>query len=174
MKALVLGGAASLHADEAAARELFAPDLVIAVNHAARDHPGPVDHWATFHPELLPRWLADRAAAGRDPAGKLWTAHHRPIPRGLEIERVTNWGGSSGLLAVVVGLHLECSHIVLAGVPLDYDQGHYDHPAPWRDAANYRKAWVSRKEAMIRVRSMSGFTAELLGAPTKEWLDATA
>lgn len=171
MKALVIGSAACMPADQAAALELFQPDVIVAVNHAGRDYPGPLDHWASFHPELLPRWIAQRAGSGLPDAGKLWTGHHRACPPHLAINRVRNWGGSSGLLAACVALEIGADRIVLVGIPLDYTQGHYDDPKPWRDAANYRKAWVSHLDQLANVRSMSGYTAEILGKPTKEWIE---
>lgn len=146
--------------------------LLVAVNHAARDWPGPVDHWATFHSELMPRWLSDREKAGRPAPGRLWTAEHRIQPVKVGMDRAPNWAGSSGLLAVTVALRLQCRRIVLCGIPLDHEQGHYDNPkVRWRDATNYRRGWTTHLDQMRdSVRSMSGWTKELLGAPTEEWL----
>ena len=58
-----------------------------------------------------------------------------------------------------------------AGVPLTREAEHYDKPGLWRDAGNYRKGWVEHATTMNgRVRSMSGWTAELLGQPDAAWL----
>jgi hypothetical protein len=70
-----------------------------------------------------------------------------------------------------VAVHLGATSAVLAGVPLDYRQGHFNKAAPWADGANYRKGWVDHVADMINVRSMSGWTRELLGAPDAAWLD---
>lgn len=168
--ALILGGAACLEADRAAALELFKPDLLIACNHAGRDEAGTLDHWATMHPELFPKWLEDRRAAGRPEAGQLWHAGHRRTRVGST--PIDSWGGSSGLLSVRVAIHLECDRIVLAGVPMKKGFCHYDRSGtPWNEAAQYWNQWQRRLPQLVdRVRSLSGWTADLLGRPTVEWL----
>lgn len=174
LTAVVLGGAACLHDDLARALKLFTPDVWIATNHAGRDTPGIVDHWVSMHPDLMPRWIAERARASREPAGQLWTAWRRRQPTlpDLEFKVVENWGGSSGMLAVTVALEVGCDRIVLCGVPMDAKQGHYNDPKPWKDALQYRKAWMDRAPGLSpKVRSMSGDTREWLGAPTAEWFD---
>jgi hypothetical protein len=174
LKALVVGSAACLPHDLAAARALFEPDLVVAVNHAARDWEGPLDHWATMHPELMPRWLKDRRAKGLPDPGAFWTATRRllaPADHLQQYRRLHNRGGSSGMLAAFVALEVGAERSVLVGIPMDRSQGHYDNPAPWGEAGSYRRAWYQERENLRTVRSMSGLTAELLGKPTKEWLD---
>lgn len=172
MKAVVLGGAPSVWSDLEQTLAIITPDLVIGTNHAARDYAGHVDHWVSFHAELLPRWIAQREAEGRTPASALWTVE-RPLKVDLELRKAANWGGSSGLLAVTVGLLLGCDRIALCGVPLDIRVGHYDNAKPWTEGGAYRKAWITHKPEMAgKVRSFSGWTAELLGKPTKEWLEA--
>jgi hypothetical protein len=171
LTALCLGGAAGVWAEAADAKRLFTPDVIIASNHAGRDLEGPLDHWCSFHVELMPAWIAAREAAGRPPAGRLWSVERRFLASTtLDVHRVKNWGGSSGLLAVTVALELGCTHVVLAGTPLDIAAAHYDDPKPWRDAGQYRRAWLAHRTLMTGVRSMSGWTREILGAPDREWL----
>jgi hypothetical protein len=174
MKALVLGGANTLHADEAAARAMgFEPDFIVATNHAGRDREGPVEHWCSFHQDLFPMWLKARREAGRPDPGQLWTCSPGPRPPGLDLSmrRAANWRGSSGLLAVTVALELGATHVVLCGVPLTREAEHYDKPGLWRDAGNYRKGWIDHASDMAgRVRSMGGWTGNLLGAPDPAWL----
>lgn len=176
MNFLCVGSAACRDADLAAAAALGVVHgegwTLVAVNHTARDWPGHVDHWATFHCDLFPRWIRERAEAGRPAIDRLWTADHRVVPPGLTLERAANWGGSSGLLAVSVALQLGAERVVCCGIPLDHEQGHYDNPqVKWREAGNYRRGFVAHQKDMGgRVRSMSGWTAELLGTPTAEWL----
>lgn len=170
--ALILGSANCLESDRAAALKLFEPDLIIACNHAARDEPGRVDHWATMHPELYPKWLADRRAAGRPEPGQLWHAGHRRTK--VDSTPIDSWGGSSGLLCVRVAMQLRCTKVILAGVPMRKTYEHYDKPGEqWHEAVRYHNCWRNRFPAIKdKVRSFSGFTAELLGFPTREWLDA--
>jgi len=172
-RAVVLGGARGVWKELVAARKLFDPDLVIATNHAGRDYDGMLDHWVSFHAELLPKWLQERRAANRPDPGRFWTTKSRVKQPGspLELHRVENWGGSSGLLAVTVALELRCSHVLLCGVPLTRDGEHYDKGGPWIDASNYRRAWLSRVDEMRGiVRSMSGWTADTLGRPDADWI----
>lgn len=171
LTALVLGGADCLRTDRAAAEALFAPDLIVACNHAGRDEPGRIDHWATMHPELFLLWIPQRAALGHPPAGQLWHARHRVSH--AESTGLESWGGSSGLLCVKLAIDLGCSHIVLAGVPMLKTARHYDDDRHWIEARQYWPAWERRVPEMAgRVRSLSGWTAKLLGMPTRKWLDA--
>jgi len=168
--ALVLGGADCLHDDRRRAEAMFEPDTIIATNGAGIAEPGPLKHWVTMHPNLFPIWMAERRKAGRSDAQNLWCRVGAPAPPHLTCRRVHSWGGSSGLLAVAVGLELGYL-VVCCGVPLDKTP-HFDDPkrTPWKDGPNYRPAWVRRRAALGDVRSMSGWTAELLGQPTQEWL----
>lgn len=170
-RAIVLGGGGTLWDDIEQARALFEPDLVIACNHAGRDYPGRVDHWVTMHPDLRSRWTGERIKNGFPPAGRLWHPRHRGIqPDSTAIE---SWAGSSGMLCVAVAYELRCSHIVLCGVPMDKMAGHYDDPKPWTEARQYHAVWERlRPRIKGRVRSMSGWTRDRLGAPTEEWLNA--
>lgn len=170
--ALILGGANCLIEDKLAALELFEPDMIIGCNHAARDELGRVDHWATMHPELFPLWIRQRTAAGRPLEAQLWHARHARLPAGIESTPIDSWGGSSGMLCVRLAIHLRCEKIVLAGVPMRKTFSHYDCKLPWFEARQYWSAWERRKAEMAdRVRSLSGWTADLLGRPTREWLD---
>jgi hypothetical protein len=176
--AVVIGGGAGVWAELDTAQAMIGmhDPVIIAANHAGRDYPGAVDHWATMHPDLMQRWIRDRAvAAGRPPAGQLWHARHRqsPMPGSMPVE---SWGGSSGLLCVKIALDLGFRRVILCGVPMDQNACHYDRPGKkWTEAAQYRAAWERRvRDIGGRVRSMSGWTAKLLGMPTKEWLDEAA
>jgi hypothetical protein len=172
--AMVLGSSAEWLDDVAKVRALVEPDLVVAVNKAAVHWQGPVDHMATMHPELLPSWLTERAKLGLPRPRHFWCPKNRPRPRidGVEIREVDSWGGSSGLLATTVALcELGASHVVLCGIPLLPNAAHFHDRRKWTDARRYHAAW-ERKLPVLRerVRSTSGWTMGLLGAPTAEWL----
>jgi hypothetical protein len=170
---LILGGANSRHRDREAAFALFTPDLVIACNHAFRDEPGRVDHAVTMHPELYPKWIAAREEAGFPPAGKLWHSRHHISKVGSE--PIESWGGSSGMLCIRVALTLGCNRIVLAGIPMEKMMRHYDDDKPWHEARQYWPAWERAiPQFHGRVRSLSGWTREKLGAPDMEWLHGNA
>jgi len=145
---------------------------LIAVNTAAMRWPGPLPHWATFHADHFPQWISKRHDLGLPPAEKLWSADRRVIPKALDVQIIQNWGGSSGMLAVTVALRLQAEKIVLCGIPLDMYQGHFDRDdKTWVDGGNYRAAWEKQAPKWEgKVRSMSGWTANLLGSPDDEWL----
>ena len=176
MRALVLGGARSLHKDAEAALRLFRPDVLIATNHAGREWPEPFDHWVSYHVEKFPRWTAEREKRGHPGGYRLWCP--KTAAKVLEgVGRLENWGGSSGLLAAgpLALIVLGCERVVLAGVPLDARGAHFDDPRPWTVAKNYQSAWTRHYPTLRdRVRSMSGWTMELLGAPTEDWLCDTS
>jgi hypothetical protein len=169
-RALILGGADTLHVDRAAAFALFEPDLVIACNHAGRDEPGCVDHWASMHPEIMPQWVRDRARAGRPTAANYWHPRHKPAY--LPSNPIRSVGGSSGMLCLMVAKQLQVTHAVLAGVPMTKMNRHYDDGKPWYEARQYHPAWIRQRDELAPwVRSMSGWTRELLGEPSEEWLN---
>lgn len=76
--------------------------------------------------------------------------------------------GTSSLNAVFCGLCLGYDRIVLCGCPLD-DSGHYFDP-PWVSTRfakeGHRDNWKTSKQRIFdgKVRSMSGFTRDLLGS----------
>lgn len=168
--AVVLGGADCVWCDLDAAMRLGRIDVVVAVNHAGRDYRGRVDHWATFHPELLPTWIEARRALHLPDVSSFWSVTPRKGHPELPLSIVEDWGGSSGLIGAQVAL-MVASHVVLCGVPLDPDAAHFDKAGRWDEALRHRKTWERRAKSLDRrVRSMSGWTAELLGRPSVEWL----
>lgn len=179
--ALIIGGAECVWDDLRRVEEMVGgdwPGIVIAVNDVGIHYPGRIDHWATLHAEKLDGWQRDRIHRGH---GRTWTTWSRPKSTRRGVDRiVTGWTrGASGMLAVGVALdELGCDRVVLAGIPMDA-QPHFRestvHVAgrPWHAGGSHWNAW--KKDEMAerlggRVRSMSGKTRELLGAPDIEWL----
>jgi hypothetical protein len=182
--ALILGSAASLWSDLQVLGPW--PGLVIAVNRAGTFHPDRLDHWVSLHPEQLGGFMAEREAmlAGHDALRAAWgpftTWCQRPHD-GTRVDRVEAaipGTGSSGLFAVRIALaRLGCERVVLAGVPIDnsphfYDGGLRSGPG----FVPYRPEWRAAAEEEFggRVRSLSGWTAELLGRPDPAWLAGEA
>lgn len=177
--AIIFGRAKGVWDEMVAARKLARYDLVIGVGHTVCDYPGVVDHWVSFHTELLiAHWVKRRAQHGFPPVPdtNYWTSLYRGRSRvapetAARIRQVQVNGGSSGLIAAFVALELGCTHAVLCGIPLLADAGQYDTGAEWAEAKHHQDAWRNYlPQLQDRVKSMSGWTAELLGEPTREWL----
>lgn len=174
MRVIVLGGANTVWEDLAEASNLGQFDAVVAVNDIGVAYAGELAAWVSLHPSKLPRWIAKRRENGFAPAQSYW-AHKGPsegiaatLP-GFSI--MDDTGGSSGLLAVRVALAIGATHVVLCGVPMDADKGHFFDQQEWKDAWKYRDAWLRMQPEMSgQVRSMSGWTRSQLGAPDKDWL----
>ena len=84
------------------------------------------------------------------------------------------WHGSTGLFAVLSAIEMGYKKIVLAGMPID-SKGHWYFPeeeyGPKWTMETYQN-WFEFKAIAPskKVRSLSGYTALLLGEPTKDWL----
>ena len=175
--AVVIGGASCVWDDLEQAKALGDYDLLIAINDAGAEYPGTVDYWITLHPETLPIWTKKRAENGYQPA-RQYVAHV-----GNTLETMRNplfhvsfsvpytWPGSSGLFACEIALKtLEVDRVVLCGVPMNADP-HFFDDAPWTAVKGFWDAWpVAYPHIKDKVRSMSGRTQELLGAPSRAWL----
>lgn len=175
--ALVLGGAQCLYDDIAAAERLFKPTFIVAVKDIGITHPH-VDYWVTFHLDRIPRELEQRRKLGHPDPTCFWTYSNIHTPKGLmlPVERLKITGGSSGLLGAFVGMRV-AEKVVLAGIPLDPDMPHYHkrkHGKPWKEGAVFRQHWQKAHDDLkFKVRSMSGWTRQLLGKPTRDWLGTT-
>ena len=176
--AIVLGGAACVYDDIAQLLKMFHnegwPGLYIAANDIGVHWPL-LDHWASFHVDKLVRWKEERARNGLPPAYGTWG--WQP---GQQVDFVLYpWsGGSSGMLATQVAIILGCTKIVLCGIPMTptahFPQSNEFKPETtvWAEADGHWKSWVRVHQQgwfEDRVRSMSGRTRELFGAPTQDW-----
>lgn len=171
--ALILGSADCVWADRDRALSMFKPDYVFCTNDLGVDYPEEFDHWCTMHPDKLVGWVRARRKAGRPDAKQLWIPQHRNPPKEIAgLVRVSpSRGGSSGMLCCMVVLKILNCRAVLAGVPMTADRAHYNSPKPWNDAIHYHGSWrQSLPELAGRIKSMSGWTKELLGEPTPSWL----
>jgi hypothetical protein len=176
-KALIFGRGRGVWDEMVAARQIGYFDIVIAVGKAACDYPGFLDHWVSFHAELFDKWSARRKELFFPMQGiTFWTSRYQGKARaiyanGFKINEVRQEGGSSGLIAVKVAQALGARRIVLAGIPMEESFGHYDEVGAWDEARTHRAIW--EKEAHLlqeNVRSMSGWTQQRFGSPSKEWL----
>lgn len=158
----------------------FTHDVMIenfVINDTIPVFPGHVHHAISLHPNKF-------AAPAKDGSGN-W-AHKRnangyPIPdhiwghRGTELTTNTSsdWGGSSGLFACKIALELGHSRIIMCGVPLDPKQRHIVRHTDWNSAKAFQRGWITRKATVLgKVKSWEGWTKDLLGIPTIEWLQS--
>lgn len=171
MIALCLGGASSVWEDLERARALIgdAPALVVACNFAGIAYEGRLDAWATLHPEMCAPWRAERASRGLNTDYRFFI--HKPR-RGVLGEVVAQgWYGSSGLYMAQVALQrLGAAGVILCGVPMTPEGRHIHWPGPWPEAERYRPGFLAAQADGANIRSMSGWTAEMIGAPTAAWL----
>lgn len=181
--ALVLGGAKCIEDDLDALAEIVNPwpGLVVACNDAGAAWPLRLDHWATLHPEKLHErwkdgigdWIVERRERGHPDGYETWSRREPNL-----VDHVVDaWsGGSSGHLAVKVSKHAGAKRSVLCGIPMEemphFHDGRNGEPWPYADA--HWKSWTRDAEAigwtLGWVRSLSGLTKEMLGAPTRKWL----
>jgi hypothetical protein len=173
MIGVVLGGARSVDAEFELAKAMCArtgvEPVVFAINDKIPEYPGRC-HAVTLHFDKLPAWLGERRANGFPDPLEVWAASwdtHRPlVTRGAEERR-----GSSGMLAIEAARAAGCGKVLLCGVPMVAGEGHFKRGMPWDDVVSYQTAWTLRRELLAPiVRSFSGWTAHLFGAPTDEFI----
>lgn len=184
MRALVVGGADCVWRDVAAAQALCQFDFVVCVKMAGIYWPTAFEYWAGLHPEYMPQYEAERKKLGL-PGGYVTVAplltELGTVPQQYPaMERVAyQWKpsgitGASGLYGAKVAIDKGASLVVLAGIPMD-GTDHFVRKKPWPEgkSGSYKQGWIdAMPHIKDKVRSMGGWTMELLGAPTEEWLRA--
>jgi len=148
---------------------------VMAINDMIMHYPYKIDHAYSNDFDMLNEWVAARRPMQKKLDGKV--RKHCCFPcKDAEIHNVKAHG-SSGLNAIYVGLELGYDEIIVCGVPLD-NSGHYFDPS-WvrtnfeneipnkkRHGADQIRFWSSAAEKWGgKVKSMSGRTRDILGAP---------
>ncbi len=149
---------------------------VIAINNMILHYKGRVHHGVSMHPEEPNLWRSLRPYYQGEESHVTTHGYRKHEKMGLsECDYV--WGniegaggGTSGILAVMIGLALGYDEIILAGVPLDNDGHFYDPPSLKLNIFNsdfLKMEWTNTANNYFqgRVKSMSGWTREFLGAP---------
>jgi hypothetical protein len=180
--ALVLGSASTVWADVERALGLGSYDVVLACNDMGAAWPGRLDAHVSLHSNHFGIWLARRRALGHPPARRVVGsaaafASTPRLPDGItdHVEHRfpgQTTTGSSGLFAVKFALDdLGCERAVVCGMPLQTAAGHFHNHAPWTSAEVYQAGWrEARPHLAGRVRSLGGWTAELLGTADAEFV----
>jgi hypothetical protein len=140
----------------------------MTANEVGAHYQGSIDHWASLHPDFFPFWIGRRSLLGMS-VHFLCHAQKRSCPAVDCVWSFSHGTADSGLFAVSVGLAMGYDKVVLAGVPLDNDGHYYDAPG-YVSTFNDRPTtleWEAARESVFedRVRSLSGRTRSLLGAP---------
>jgi hypothetical protein len=169
-RALVLGGAACVWNDVEFALDLSEFEIVVACKRIVEHWSGPLDAFASLHPESIADSLRARREKGYSMDFAVYCDRGSANGRGHIDHYVADWAGSSGLYGVPVALHLGADRIVLAGVPMD-SSAHFDREVPWATVESYRKGWIRNQHRLNNVaRSCSGWTRAFLGCPDEAWL----
>lgn len=174
--ALVIGGSRDVWAELEAALTLTEglDRVIVATNFAGGVWPGDIDAWATLHPELFAAWREERFERGLNTDYRAFVHAKRNGPPDAEAHPL-RWSGSSGLYAAQVALEaMGAAGAILCGVPIDEAAGHFQAPGDWSLARRYRPAFEAAKRDGAEIRSMSGWTGDLLGRPDAGWLASLA
>lgn len=172
--AVVVGGAESTMTEVDQARALCVecgcePQFFV-INDMISLFPGEVIA-VSLHPDKLPGWLNQRSNNGLPAPLEVWS--HRPNKIGVT-HHTRDWGGSSGMLAAKIAMEKGLRSI-LCGVPMTVQDKHFMRHQPWNACSAFWRAWITHKADLApHVRSMSGNTRDLLGAPDAEWLTETS
>ena len=160
--ALVVGGSNEVMAEFEAARELCGPTpyMTFVCNDMIAAFPNVIDK--------MVMWMQQRLQAGLPPITRTWA--HRGYSGFTDYTK--DWGGSSGLLCTKIAREQGFTHIILCGVPMTVENGHFKRQARWNAAHGFRRGWSQHILGLKPfVRSMSGWTQQQFGAPDQAWLD---
>lgn len=144
----------------------FDPDYMSIGLSSVDKHLHHIKYMATYHPFDIPEAKKRREAAGGNTDYLVISHEHKP---GVDIvEPFIPPTGSSAHLGALAAIRLGYKKIILCGCPMTGD-------SPTRKGNRYetfRVGWTAKiNQVQDYVRSMSGWTMELLGTPTIEWLN---
>jgi len=182
-KILVIAGSGRCIWDDLSQLKPITADIM-CVNDMIMHYPGEVHHICSLDEKMLMKWWDARRPPYKVQFPSQPRMHTRrdlvSLPKHIETWPFQG-GGTSGLFACFVGLGLGYDEIILCGIPID-NTGHY-----WEDPVgktNYQREiacpngrirgdgrhyWTKAKEKFDgKVKSMSGFTKKLLGAPMEQ------
>ncbi len=117
------------------------------------------------------RWVTERIEAGLALPRECWTRTVDEV-EGYCTHRLEQWGGTSGLFAFQVAREHGHRHIIFCGVPMTESPNAFHEILGIAVYTRHQKVWSKQHLQDIKpfARSMSGWTAELLGKPDEQWL----
>ena len=177
---LIMGDGFNLFEDIGAWYEL-AQGIVqydtMCLNYSALVCPHPFEHYAAGDAHMPDM----QNVARKLPEGVVKHSWN-PGCTGFDVRWVRNgrggWNGTTANLGFSIGLALDYTRIVLAGCPMDQSGNWYkplikpDDIKAHKDHRHHAWKWseIATQPVGRFVRSMSGYTADLLGKPSREWL----
>ncbi len=168
--AVVVGGAECVWEEIEKAKSLSTNIDFIITNDCIPLFPGECIA-ATLHPDKVTNWLIQRHNNNYSEPSEIWTHEQSRHPNRL-IKRLRDWGGSSGLFAAQVAMHRGHDRILLCGVPMAAHIKHVTRKSRWDACGAFVRAWDNHKGDLIgRVKSFSGWSKDLLGEPTQQWIE---
>lgn len=148
---------------------------VMAVNDISMHLPMRVRHLYSNDRKMIPRWLSARREQITRKFGPIEHTHTLRLKSGVKWAWPWPGHGTSALGATYTGLCMGYSQVILCGCPLDNSPNYFSPPWEGRnftaevgtrtDGEMMYWAQAARKCFRGRVKSMSGRTRELLGAP---------
>ena len=164
MNPLVLIGAAPCtHQDYAQLKLLGLPehDILIVGANVENYEQYDAKYFATYHPECL-------YAMKKRPFIVISNRQERGMVDVILPLAEKEPTGSSALLGALFGIEEGYDKLILCGCPL---QGKSETKKGYPYSAFWKGWQFHFNDVKGKTKSMSGWTAELLGKPTKEWID---
>ena len=160
---IILGTAPCLEEDLAMLFTFFVPiaecDFTAVGLDCAHRYLGRIEHAVSYHAKDFKEFRERRKKAG----GNLDYITHSHNANGNP-DRIWPYfspSGSSAMLGVEVAIGLAYEKVICAGVLLED-----------KEYRRFQEGWKVRYEKIKdKVRALSGFPRELLGPPSKEWLN---
>lgn len=192
--ALVIGCASGVWQEVRAAKALAVYDAIYCVKQMGIHYSKPFDVWITLHPEVMDDYERQRNVFDfpngyqivAPPKSELGHDHK---DKGNIARRVSylwnennNASASSGIYGAKVALEDGFERIVLAGIPMTPEAGHFlpdsrtvsgvRRGSTWQGQSAFTEGYRMAVPFLRgKVRSMSGLTRDNLGHPTEEWLN---
>ena len=193
--ALVIGCAANAWTDIKSAFAIARYDAIYCVKQMGIYYPEAFNVWVTLHPEAMDDYERQRQGFGFPGGYQIVAPPAKELGMHGEkgnIARRTSYlwpdsdgssSAGSGLYGAKVALEDGYDRIVLAGVPMSAEAGHFRPESKnvagqirgpvWAGCGAFEIGFKNAVPHLIgKVKSMSGKTKEILGAPTEKWLTA--
>ena len=180
--ALVIGCSADVWGEVYEAKALTQFDAFYCVKLAGVHWTGGRFTWVTLHPEFMDDYEKQRKELGLHSDYEIVAPLDGEVgmhgKRGNISRRISyrypgmNSSASSGGYAAKVALDDGFDRVVLAGVPMETEANHFTRGKPWLQRDSFTIGFKQSVPYFAgRVRSMSGWSKEILGAPSPDWLN---